>query len=84
MSKKEDLEAVKKIVEEESIAAFIDYNARYEFHHLCGDLKTIFVYESPDTSTPVEFEMLKDLERRLKELNSRYTVGILYQAKEMT
>jgi len=82
MSKKEELEAIKKIVEEESVTAFVDNGAQYEFHHLCGDLGTVFIYELPESEVPVEFEMVKNLEKRLKVLSAKHTVGIFYQGKK--
>ena len=84
MSKKADLEVdnIISIVKEEAISAISEYDAQYEFHHYCNDLKTIFIYEIPETKVPVEFSMVKGLEARLKKLNKRYTVGIFYQANK--
>jgi hypothetical protein len=82
MPKKTDLEKIKKIVEDEAVEVYVEHDAQFEFHHFCNDLKTIFVYESLETSKPVDFKMLKNLEHQLKKISSRYTVGILYQAKK--
>tara|TARA_Y100001972_G_C7572943_1_gene287553 strand:+ start:281 stop:529 length:249 start_codon:yes stop_codon:yes gene_type:complete len=82
MSKKTDLENIKRIVEEEAIEVFVEYNAQFEFHHFCNDLKTVFVYQLPETEVEVDFKMTKNLERKLKELSKRYTVGIFYQSKK--
>ncbi len=83
MSDKKEIEnKVKAIIEEESLEAFIDHNVKYEFHHICNEVKTVFIFELPDTEVPVEFSMVKNLENRLKELNSRYSVGIFYQGKK--
>ena len=82
MSKKTDLENIKRIVEEEAIEVFVEYNAQFEFHHFCNDLKTVFVYELPETEVEVDFKMTKNLEKKLKELSKRYTVGIFYQSKK--
>jgi len=82
MPKKEELEKIKTIVEEEALDAFIEHNMKYEFHHLCGDLGTVFIYELPESEVPVEFEMVKNLEKRLKVLSAKHTVGIFYQGKK--
>tara|TARA_Y100001973_G_C5138778_1_gene301810 strand:+ start:732 stop:980 length:249 start_codon:yes stop_codon:yes gene_type:complete len=82
MSKKTDLENIKRIVEEEAIEVFVEYNAQFEFHHFCNDLKTVFVHELPETEVEVDFKMTKNLEKKLKELSKRYTVGIFYQSKK--
>ena len=76
------LENIKRIVEEEAIEVFVEYNAQFEFRHFCNDLKTVFIYELPETEVEVDFKMTKNLERRLKELSKRYTVGIFYQSKK--
>jgi len=82
MPKKADLEKIKSIVEEEAIEVFAEHNAQFEFHHFCGELKTVFIYELPETKVEVDFGMTKRLEKRLKELSKRYTVGIFYQSKK--
>ena len=67
-----------RIVEEESLECLVEHDAVFEFKKYNSDIKTIFIRETEDSQRNVEFFMVQNLKRRLKELNSRYVVGIIY------
>tara|TARA_Y100000034_G_scaffold44191_1_gene54133 strand:+ start:1347 stop:1667 length:321 start_codon:yes stop_codon:yes gene_type:complete len=80
-NKKQELKLIKKIVEEESIDAFISYNAEYEFKEFNNDVKTVYVWENHTSQNSVEYHMLDKLIERIKEINPRYRVGIMFEEK---
>ena len=55
------------------------YDVKYKFHDYSGEVQTVYVVECEDTANPVEFYMLKNLEKRLKEVGFRYQVGIIHE-----
>ena len=77
--KKTLIKLFEDIVAEAALDAVVLYNVKYEFHDYSSEVETIYVVEREDTQQPVEFHMLKDLEKKLKGLNSRYQVGIIYE-----
>ena len=77
-SKKTDIEKIMRIVEEESLECLVEHDAVFEFKKYNSDIKTIFIRETEDSEKNVEFFMIQNLKRRLKELNPRYVVGIIY------
>jgi hypothetical protein len=81
MSKKSELQQLKKIVEEFAVDAFIRYNVDFFFHGFDGDVQTVYVRETLDSPNPVEFYMLDEMLERIQKINSRYAVGILYTEK---
>jgi len=81
-NKKFETEQLKKIVEEAAIDAFISYNVEFDFHGYDRDVRTVYIKEHVSSPNSVEFYMLKEMEERIKEINSRYNVGILYQERE--
>ena len=78
---KKEIDLLKQIAKEESTDCFIDYNVEFDFHHFSKDVQMLFVKEHINSPNPVEFYMLKNLEKRIQKINSRYKVGILYTAK---
>lgn len=78
-ARKKELNEIQRIVEEEALECYLEYDAEFTFNDYSGDVQTIFVRESPDTNNPVEFHMLEKLKRRLKKINSRYMVGIIFE-----
>jgi len=81
-NKKYELNLIKKIVEEESIDAFISYDIEYEFKTLDSEVKTVYVWENRDSQNPVEYYMLESLTERIKKINPRYRVGIMFEERE--
>ena len=79
MASKKEVEAMKKIVAEEALDCYLDNDAEYEFHGFDKEVQTLYIWESRDTQNPVEFAMLKPLERRIAKINPRYRVGILFE-----
>ena len=53
----------------------------YSFHEFDNEVKTVYVFEERSSPNLVEHYMLKDLAERIKELNPRYRVGIIYEEK---
>ena len=80
-NKKFELKLIKKIVKEEAIDAFIDYNVEFDFLELDKEVQTIYVFENRESQNSVEFYMLENLSKRIKEINPRYQVGIMYEEK---
>ena len=81
-SKKQELKLIKKIVEEESIESFISYNIEYEYSGIDNEVKTVYVFENRTSQNSVEYHMLKKLSKRIKKINSRYQVGIIFEEKD--
>tara|TARA_R100001510_G_C7588104_1_gene158731 strand:- start:352 stop:621 length:270 start_codon:yes stop_codon:yes gene_type:complete len=79
MASKKEIEAMKKIVSEEALTCYLDHDAEYEFHNFDNEVQTLYVWQSRDTVNPVEFVMLKPLERRIAKINPRYRVGIMFE-----
>ena len=77
--KKALIKLFEDIVAASALDAAVLYNVRYEFHDYSGEVQTVYVIECEDTQQSVEFYMLKDLEGKLKELDPRYQVGIIYE-----
>ena len=80
-NKRHELNLIKKIVEEESVEAFISYNVEFDFHGFDGEVKTVYIEEHISSPNSVEFHMLNNMIERVKEINPRYRVGIIYQEK---
>ena len=80
-NKKFELKLIKKIVKEEATDAFIDYNVEFDFLELDKEVQTIYVFENRESQNSVEFYMLENLSKRIKEINPRYQVGIMYEEK---
>tara|TARA_R100000278_G_scaffold120532_1_gene103047 strand:- start:704 stop:985 length:282 start_codon:yes stop_codon:yes gene_type:complete len=78
-ARKKEISIMKQLVEEEALDCYLEYDAEYTFHHFSGDVQTLFVYQAIDSNNPVEFHMLEKLKSRLKKMNSRYMVGIIFQ-----
>tara|TARA_R110000824_G_scaffold24633_1_gene86535 strand:- start:51 stop:338 length:288 start_codon:yes stop_codon:yes gene_type:complete len=81
-NKKQEIDLIKKTVEEESIDAFISYDVEYEFKEFDNEVKTVYVLESHDSQNPVEFYMLEVLTERIKKINPRYRIGIFFTQKD--
>ena len=81
-NKKFEIEQLKKIVEEAAAIAFLSYNVEFQFHGYDRDVRTVYIREYDSSPNSVEFYMLEEMEEQIKEINSRYSVGILYQQKE--
>ena len=83
MSKKKnkDLDLLIDIANEEATFCYINYDVDFKFCHYDGEVQTVYVREDRDSPNSVEFYMLEVLEERLQEINPRYRVGIIYQAK---
>jgi len=85
MSKKNrkfEIELIKKVVDEESINAFIDFNVEFEFRSFDKEVQTVYVYENVESPNTVEFYMLENLSKRIKEINPRYRTGIIFEERE--
>lgn len=81
-NKKFELELIKKIVDEESINAFIDFNVEFEFRNFDKEVQTVYVFENRQSPNTVEFYMLENILERIKKINPRYRVGIIFEEKE--
>ena len=77
--KKALIKLFEDIVAEEALDAAVLYNVRYEFHDYSGEVQTVYIVECEDTQQSVEFHMLKGLESKLKQIDPRYQVGIIYE-----
>ena len=82
-NKKFELELIKKIVDEESTNAFIDFNVEFEFQNFDKEVQTVYVLENRQSPNTVEFYMLEDILERIKKINPRYRVGIMFEEKEL-
>lgn len=82
--RKLEIELIKKIVDDEALNVFLNYNAEFEFRELDKEVKTVYVYELRESPKSVEFYMLDDMLARIKEINPRYAVGILFEEKDPT
>jgi hypothetical protein len=80
-NRKYELKLIKKIVEEESIEAFISYNVEFDFHGYDGEVQTVYVKEHLSSPNPVEYHMLDNMALRVKEINPRYRVGIIHEER---
>jgi len=79
---KQELKLIKKIVEEESIDAFMSYDVEYEFKELDNEVKTVYILENPTSQNTVEYHMLEKLTKRIKKVNPRYRLGIIFEEKD--
>jgi hypothetical protein len=77
--KKTRIKLFEDIVAEAALDAAVLYNVKYEFHDYSSEVQTVYVVEREDTQQSVEFFMLEELEKKLKELDPRYQVGIIYE-----
>jgi|TARA_R110000824_G_scaffold283955_1_gene472265 hypothetical protein len=80
-NKKFELELIKKIVDEESTNAFIDFNVEFEFQNFDKEVQTVYVLENRQSPNTVEFHMLEDILERIREINPRYRVGIMFEER---
>ena len=81
-NKKFEIKQLKKIVNDASVEAFISYNVEFDFHGYDREVRTVYIKENVDSPNSVEFYMLEEMEEQIKKINSRYSVGILYQERE--
>tara|TARA_Y100000114_G_scaffold138819_1_gene142174 strand:+ start:643 stop:912 length:270 start_codon:yes stop_codon:yes gene_type:complete len=81
MAKKKLTDTLREIVEEEALHVYVNYDAECSYKKYNSDIKTIFVYESPTSNNKLQFYMLNELQSRLKKINERFVVGIIYTAK---
>jgi hypothetical protein len=77
--KKALIRQFEEIVEEEAEMVMGLHGAEFGFHDYSGDVQTVFVVESENSICPVEFFMLENLEKRLKQLGERYQIGIIHE-----
>ena len=82
MSKKFELQQLKKIVEEFAIDAFIHYNVEFNFDGFDREVQTVYVREQISSPNSVEFYMLEEMAEKIKQINPRYRVGIIYQERK--
>ena len=75
---KDTLHAIKRMVEQEARLAEGLYNVLYEFHEYSAEVQTVYVRELLESPNSVEHHMLEDLFEKVKKLNPRYRVGILF------
>jgi len=78
-SLKEELNLIFSIVEEEATDCFVMYDTEYNYCHYDREIQTVYIREHLNSENSVEFHMLKNLVERVKEINPRYHVGIIYQ-----
>ena len=81
-NKKLEIQQIKKIVDDAAIEAFISYNVEFDFHGYDREVRTVYVKEHISSPNSLEFYMLENLEEQIKQINPRYSVGILYQERE--
>jgi hypothetical protein len=79
---KKDLEVMKKLVEEESLECYTEYDAEYHFDCFSKDVATLYVRQHSDSVNPVEFHMLKRLQEFVTAVNPRYKVGIIFEDRD--
>lgn len=79
--KNKDLDLLIEITNEEATFCYITYDVEFKFCHYSPDVQTVYVREQHDSQNSVEFYMLDTLQKRIQEINPRYRVGIIYQAK---
>jgi Tat protein secretion system quality control protein TatD with DNase activity len=82
LTKKQFLELVKDLCAEESAELLVETGLDYKFDHYDPEVKAVVVKELDTTISPITYESLKPLEKRLQEINSRLVVYILYEAQE--
>ncbi len=78
---KKDLEVMKTLVEEESLACYTEHDAEYHFDSFSRDVATLYIREHVDSVNPVEYEMIERLQEMVRAVNPRYRVGIIYEER---
>lgn len=81
MAKKKLTDTLREIVEEEALHVYVNFDVECSYKKYSPDVKTIFVYEHPESNNKLQFHMLDELEKRLQKINDRFIVGIMYTAK---
>lgn len=76
---KNTIQIIKQMVEQEALLAEGLHAVLYEFNDYSPEVQTVYVRELSESPNPVEFYMLEDLHEKLKKLNPRYRVGILFE-----
>ena len=76
---KSTIQILKQLVEQEALLAEGLHAVLYEFHDYSPEVQTIYVRELSESPNPVEHYMLEDLFKKVKEINPRYRVGILFE-----
>lgn len=81
LTKKELIALIKDIVADEAAEIFVETGIDFKFDHYDSDVKAVVVKELPTSVGPVEYDILKPLEKRLQEINERLLIYILYELK---
>lgn len=79
---KNELNLMQIITAEEATDCYLAYDVEFTFLHFDKEVQTLYVREDNKSANPVEFFMLNNLEERLREINPRYQVGIIFEEKE--
>lgn len=77
--KKALIKQFEEIVEEEAAMVAALDGAEFEFHDYSPEVQTVYIIQKEQSLYPVEFSMLKNLEKKLKDLGERYQVGIIHE-----
>lgn len=78
---KNELQLMQIITAEEATDCYLTYDVEFTFLHFDKEVQTLYVREDNKSANPVEFFMLNNLEERLREINPRYQVGIIFEEK---
>jgi len=78
---KNETQLMQIMTAEEATDCYLMYDVEFTFMHFDKEVQTLYVREDNNSANPVEFFMLNSLEERLKEINSRYRVGIIFEEK---
>jgi hypothetical protein len=83
-NKKDKLEKVKSICEEECNTLYLEKDIDVAYHHYSDETQTVFLRENPKTMVRVTHSDVKHLEKRIrKEVDKRWLVGLLVSRPEM-
>tara|TARA_R110000824_G_scaffold27426_10_gene93233 strand:- start:28769 stop:29041 length:273 start_codon:yes stop_codon:yes gene_type:complete len=82
LTKKELVEKLKDICADEAAELFVSTGMDYTFDHYDSEVKALVVRELSTSSQPVTYDALAPLEKKIKEINNRLLVYILYEQEE--
>ena len=79
---KKDIQKAKELCSQACDEIYMKYDADASYDHYDPEVNCFYLFQSDNTNNKVEFYMLEEVEQKIKKMNKRWRVGILYNDLE--
>ena len=79
---KKDIEKAKELCLQACDEIYMNYDVELAYDHYDHEVDCFYLFQSDDTNNKIEFYMLNNIEQKIKKINKRWRVGILYNDLE--